>query len=64
VGEGNCQVVDDLIDDRVVCDEGNNLHLGSAGRTGQRINLINLPYPATPLASTSAFAAANTLAAK
>jgi hypothetical protein len=28
-------VVDDLIYDRIVGDEGNDLHLGSAGRTGE-----------------------------
>jgi hypothetical protein len=44
VGEGDSQVVDDLVYDRVVCDEGNDLHLGSAGRRSERINLVNLPY--------------------
>jgi hypothetical protein len=34
-------MVDDLVYDGIVCDEGNDLHPGSAGRTGERIDLVN-----------------------
>ena len=49
-GEGDPQVMDDLVYDRIVGDEGNYLHLGPAGRAGERISLMNLPneFPLFP----------------
>ena len=47
-GEGDPQVVDDLVDDRVVGDEGNDLHLGAAGRTDEGISLVDLPNKFSP----------------
>ena len=42
-GEGNTQVVDDLVDDRVVGDEGYDLHFCAAVGTDEGIDLIDLP---------------------
>jgi hypothetical protein len=50
-GEGDSQVVDDLVYDSIVVDKGYYLHLGSAGRTGEWIDLINLPDPPTQMGS-------------
>jgi hypothetical protein len=50
-GEGDSQVVDDLVYDSIVVDEGYYLHLGSAGRAGEWIDLINLPDPPTQMGS-------------
>ena len=46
--EGNCQVMDDLVNDLIVGDEGDWLHLGAACRTDKRIDLVNLPYEFSP----------------
>jgi hypothetical protein len=48
-GEGDPQVMHDLVYDRIVCDEGNDLHLSPADRTGERISLVNLPYKFPPV---------------
>jgi hypothetical protein len=56
-GEGDSQVVDDLVYYLVVGDEGYWLHLGSAGRAGEWINLVNLPDPPTLTGSCSLSAA-------
>ena len=40
MGEGDSQMVDDVVYDRIVGDEGYDLHLGSADRTGEWIDLV------------------------
>ena len=46
--EGDPQVMDDLINDLIVGDEGYNLHLAAAIGTDERVNLINLLYEFPP----------------
>jgi hypothetical protein len=42
------KVVDDLVDDLVVCDEGNRLHLAATCGTCERINLVDVLYKLLP----------------
>jgi len=42
--EGELEVMDDLIDDLMVFDKGDDMHLASASRTEQRIDLVDFLY--------------------
>jgi hypothetical protein len=44
-------VIDDAVDNSIVCDEGNDTHFALALRTGQRINLIHFSDHLRPAAA-------------
>jgi len=56
--EGQFEVADDLVDDSVIFDEGDNLHLTAALRTEKRIDLIK---GKPPILSASSLLSALTL---
>ena len=50
-GEGDSQVVDDSINDLVVGDKGDYLHLAATPWTDKRVDLVNLLNPPTQTAN-------------
>jgi len=46
--KGKLEVADDLVNDRMIFDEGDDVHLAPTGRTEKRIDFIDFPYHLGP----------------